>query len=664
MALQPQVTVQRNSMAITPPATMAIAKTPPSNNSSMTTVVPSKASASTTPHSNPSSTKAPAKMAIATVASPKKPGGTTVLVPEASASTAPHMSSCVTTEPTKIPGSTAASPKDTSATTALLSDANGSTAPRRNASASTEAAKITRATTVPEKNPSAPTALLPEGTLCMAPPVNLTASTALMQEAIPATAAPKTPIVTAALGKRSNRAAAQGVARCPFCGQGSRGGPEGRGQDEEVHMQHKRNFRTAGTQIHWRVRVVFVLGIIVIAALSSQSYFFFVNYPDGDVPARYPKTKVIPESYHVPFRKRKHDHNLPRILLYNRTGHSWRTRYPERSVACPNKYNYNYVCEVTTFERDFWSSDAVVVISDRLTNLHMPKMLYAFQFWVFWTKEARPPQDERVMGSDSSLLKLRSNLFTWTMAYRDDADIVLPYKTWRCGSPTDTPISSIVKQNHEILTIKPRKDAAWIVGSGEQYFFEKHMNAFGPVADQANFTSVNDTSMGGTISVRLFRDCGVKECLSRGACIRHIAENYNFIVVSLKPECFQSAYELIYDAFEYDVVPVVLAPPNSTLNVPDHSVITSADMREPGELAARLRDVISDPARYESYFAWKRNCSWTEPEKELCPLCHALWNAPEESVMPVRYVSEWWNRRSLREREDMHGIDSAFVPEY
>ncbi|XP_065284628.1 alpha-(1,3)-fucosyltransferase C-like [Dermacentor albipictus] len=251
-------------------------------------------------------------------------------------------------------------------------------------------------------------------------------------------------------------------------------------------------------------------------------------------------------------------------------------------------------------------------------------------------------------------------MFTWTMAYRDDADIVVPYKIWRCGSATDKPLAKTI----EPLTSGERKDAAWVLGSCEQYRFENQILALGTVDDPVGFRSVDaDTSTGDTVSIRLFPDCGANECSSRGECIQHIAHNYHFIIVSLKPECFQSAYELIYDAFEYSVVPVVLAPANFKLNVPDHSVVSSADFPEPGELAAHLRDLRSDRAMYESYFAWKQNCTLTPPENEMCPLCRVLWETPADHLNVHPGVIEWWERRLVCQRESLHGLDSAFVLE-
>lgn len=406
-----------------------------------------------------------------------------------------------------------------------------------------------------------------------------------------------------------------------------------------------------------------LLTAVLIAAVLPRSDIFCTKNPVGNaVMQAYPTTATPLPPYPLPWRKRKYGDRLPRMLLWNRTGVGrWWTA---GDAVCPIGSNRWVVCEVTEDQYELSSSDAVVFVADNLKYLNIPTLRTSFQPWVFWAKHPRPPQGARATRSDLLLRRFASDMFTWTMAYTDDADIVVPYKTWRCGSATDKPLAETIERPRDNLTSEKRKDAAWVVGSCEQYRFENQILSLGTVDDPAGCRSVNaETSTEGTVSIRLFPDCGANKCSSRSECIQHIAENYHFIVVSLKPECFQSAYELIYDAFEYSIIPVVLAPPNSNLNVPDHSVVSSADFREPGELAARLRDLLNDRAMYESYFDWKQNCSLTQPENELCPLCRLLWETPADHFNVHPGVNEWWERRLICQRESLHGLDSAFVSE-
>ncbi|KAH6947267.1 hypothetical protein HPB50_018052 [Hyalomma asiaticum] len=338
---------------------------------------------------------------------------------------------------------------------------------------------------------------------------------------------------------------------------------------------------------------------------------------------------------------------------------------------CPRGRNGWIVCEVTEDKHELAISDAVVFVADRLNYLDVPSLRTDFQRWVFWARYPHHTRDVRKcvhdsLGTgchDSLYQRFGANMFTWTMAYRDDADIVVPYKTWSCGPETKNSLSAILKQPLDNLTFENRKGAAWIVGSCEQYFFEKQILSLDKDGPFGCRQDIANASTNATVAIRLFPNCGGSECSSRGQCLRRIAENYNFIFVSLKPECFQSPYELIYDAFEHNIVPVVLAPPNSKLNVPEHSVVNSADFRERGELAAKLRDLLSDRTMYESYFAWKRNCSLTYVENELCPLCTALWERSMDHLNLHPNVYEWWDRRLVCQHESLHGLDTAFISE-
>ncbi|KAL3175097.1 hypothetical protein MRX96_040494 [Rhipicephalus microplus] len=377
-----------------------------------------------------------------------------------------------------------------------------------------------------------------------------------------------------------------------------------------------------------------------------------------------PTRTVLPVSFPQPWGMRKYDHPFPRILLWNQTGLGrwWKSGH----ARCPRGSNRWFICEVTEDQHELDISDAVVFIADRLKYLEEPPLRTSFQRWVFWAKTPHPPLERReclhgslAMGCDSSpFRRFGSNMFTWIMAYRDDADIVVPYKIWRCDSAADTTLTAGTKRRLGNLPIEKRKDAAWIVGSCEQYRFEKQIL---PINGGDDTYGCRSESIQGRVSIRLFLDCGVNECSSRGECVRHIAENYNFIIVSLQPECFQSAYELVYDAFEHNIVPVVLAPPNSTLAVPEHSVVSSADFRQPGELAAKLLELQNDRYMYESYFTWKQNCSFMYPENELCPLCMALSQTPTDRLSVHPNVYEWWERRLICQRESLHGLDTSFL---
>lgn len=391
--------------------------------------------------------------------------------------------------------------------------------------------------------------------------------------------------------------------------------------------------------------VAVVCVALVIAKSAPKEQASATTEPPTPPP---PKTSVL--EYWRPWRERKGDNGLPRILLWNRIEHA-KFKVVGYTV-CPKGRNETVVCDVTHDRFLLMISDAIVFDDQHLAHWGMPRQRKPFQQWVFWARRHVSADVDKPSSEDSLSLPLFAGKINWTMAFRDDADIVIPYKTWRCDSSTNASLAKSTK-----LTSEKRKDVAWIVGSCEQSRFDKEARPQPGEGDPVQ------SHWEDTVSIQLFPACGKKLCTSPRGCIPRIAENYNFIVVSLKPDCFQSAYELIYEAFQYSVVPVVLAPPNATLNVPENSVVSSSDLQKPGELAGRLRELLNDRALYESYFAWKENCSFTPSEDEMCPLCRAIRTTPADSVSLHPDIQGWWTKGLKCDNDFLYGLDRAFLPQ-
>ncbi|KAH6933757.1 hypothetical protein HPB50_018004 [Hyalomma asiaticum] len=344
--------------------------------------------------------------------------------------------------------------------------------------------------------------------------------------------------------------------------------------------------------------------VIAVASVYPLSLFFRSlsnTRSDAALPTHLKKAASM-----VPWRDRKRDDGFPRILIWNETAFS-----------------------------EWWKRG-------------MPQLRSDDQFWVFWATSGLLP--EGYFAHESHSLPFNASIFNWTMAYMDDADIALSYDTWRCH------FDGAAKEHSDTINPAKRKDVAWMVGDCELHRFSKFAHSH--LEKQA----LKGNSLAGTGSVRIIPACGKHHCSSPHECVADVAKNYNFLIVSLDPDCFQSPYELIYEAFQYTVVPVVLAPPNTTLNIPAHSVVLSSELRGPGDLAARLRDIRNDRALYESYFAWKRKCSWKPSESELCPLCRALWKTPAHYRHTHPDVRGWWARNSMCKKESvLHGLHMGFT---
>ncbi|KAL1484346.1 hypothetical protein MTO96_011366 [Rhipicephalus appendiculatus] len=348
---------------------------------------------------------------------------------------------------------------------------------------------------------------------------------------------------------------------------------------------------------------------------------------------------AIPTSAWLPWSQRFNDSRVPRILLWDPAGAppalERAASQPvthlrsSRALHCILGSGKELACEVTMQHRRVQESDALVFYGENITASLLPDFRNPGQMWVFWATTQFPPPL-----SHDDLLQIEG-LFNWTMGRRDDADVTVSYQTWRCGRSGRFDLNR-GKQNANTQKWKYRKDAAWIVGHCERKTFIKVSHSF-----MAHSVESHETK--GAIRVHSFPACGISHCGSRRECVRYIAQNYHFIIVSDIPECFQSASDLIYEAFEYNVVPVVLEAKPS-LALPRKSVISSSTMRHPGELAAYLRTLIDNPKLYNQYFAWKDKCAVAPGTVDgLCFLCGALHEKPlrgrrHDSVL------DWWKQ--------------------
>ncbi|KAL1484345.1 hypothetical protein MTO96_011365 [Rhipicephalus appendiculatus] len=389
------------------------------------------------------------------------------------------------------------------------------------------------------------------------------------------------------------------------------------------------------------------LSILVIAVFliypAAILYRHLVQvHLDVELPTEQLNTALV-----VPWRDRKQDSGHPRILVWKKTGLGQRVIHD--SAVCATDDEHSVKCDVTQDTHHLMTSDAVVFLAEQLEVIGLPQLRTAAQFWVFWASTRLTYRGDTV--NENAQFPYAAHSFNWTMAHRKEADIVLSYNTWRCVSANGT------KQPTDTTSREMKNDVAWIVGSCELRRLSSDIRARREKKELAR------NSLGGKVGMQLFQDCGEDQCSSPEKCIRHIASNYHFLLVSLKPDCFQSPYELIYAAFQYNVVPVVLAPPNTTLNVPAHSVVSTSDLQDVGELATRLRNLLHDRGLYEDYFAWKQNCSWSPSEDELCPLCRAIWKTPAFYRHSHPNVQEWWSSGSRCKDVPLYGLDNGFMIE-
>ncbi|KAH8027214.1 hypothetical protein HPB51_003656 [Rhipicephalus microplus] len=302
------------------------------------------------------------------------------------------------------------------------------------------------------------------------------------------------------------------------------------------------------------------------------------------------------------WRGRTRDNGMPRILL-------WHGTVTQSAGARSSFSNVTYCktfvgrsrllrCEVTDDRSVLESSDAVVFQAERVSPEDMPSRRPAFQNWVLWTRQHVSPvggpatswRDPRLAFATCRRTHPQLQpVFDWSMSRREDSDIRTSYSSWRCGAVDDTPgstkMADIARRNREVrhsLRFADRRDAAWITGKCDW-----HM-------------------------------CEMSDLLAEGL----EAETRKAM-----GEDNKTPYELVYDAFEFDLVPVLLASPRTALRVPPFSVVDSAQFFDLGDLASHLRMLATNLKAYERYFTWKEHCLHVTENLEdddVCPLCLVL----------------------------------------
>ncbi|KAL3205326.1 hypothetical protein MRX96_011222 [Rhipicephalus microplus] len=344
------------------------------------------------------------------------------------------------------------------------------------------------------------------------------------------------------------------------------------------------------------------------------------------------------------WRGRTRDNGMPRILLWHGTvtqpadarSSSSNVTYCQTSVGRSRLLR----CEVTDDRSWLESSDAVVFQAERVSPEDMPSRRPAFQNWVLWTRHHVSPvggpatswRDPRLAFATCRRTHPQLQpVFDWSMSRREDSDIRTSYSSWRCGAVDDTPgstkIADVARRNREVrhsLRFADRRDAAWITGKCDWHMCEmSDLLAEGLEAETRKAMGEGQQN----VSIHIIPNCGRSMCGSRRDCLRKIADHYRFVFLSTDNDCFHNPYELVYDAFEFDLVPVLLASPRTALRVPPFSVVDSAQFFDLGDLASHLRVLATNPKAYERYFAWKEHCLHVTENLEdddVCPLCLVL----------------------------------------
>ncbi|KAM4746016.1 alpha-(1,3)-fucosyltransferase 7 [Anableps anableps] len=272
-------------------------------------------------------------------------------------------------------------------------------------------------------------------------------------------------------------------------------------------------------------------------------------------------------------------------------------------------------CFLTDDTSTYPTADVVVFHHQELSNgasalpLHLPRS--EAQRWVWMSME--PP-------INNANVKNLNGVFNWTMSYRRDADIPIPY-----GETLPGPGMQVFQSASNRSCF-----ASWVVSKSNPNQIRvdvyQRLKKYIPIQVYGKWKNKplpNDRLLP-TIS----------NCLFYLSFENSEAKDY----ISEK---------LWRNAFQAGAIPVVLGPSRTTYEdvAPPHSFIHVADFKSVAELAAYLNHVAADKQAYEEYFKWHKTHrikTYTDWRERLCQICLKYPSLPTWKV--YQNLEGWVNR--------------------
>jgi hypothetical protein len=266
---------------------------------------------------------------------------------------------------------------------------------------------------------------------------------------------------------------------------------------------------------------------------------------------------------------------------------------PETFSACPRK------CLFTLDKSLFQLSDAVVyhgfpegrnliLRNQYMYPLPRPRQRRADQIWVYFMLEPPLPR---------SLYDLYDTLpdhhdFNWTMSYRRDSDILLPY-----GHFIPAEGGSDERELAELLRLdRVRERTSLIAGMISECGRESGRDTY--IAELQKYLPID-----------LYGKCGTLSCSRKENCYLKLARKYKFWLSFENSHCADYVSEKFYRPLKYGMVPVYFGHPDGPTSVraPQGSFIHTKDFKDPQALATYLLYLDRHPEEYLKYFEWRRH---------------------------------------------------------
>ncbi|GBO04944.1 Alpha-(1,3)-fucosyltransferase C [Araneus ventricosus] len=278
-------------------------------------------------------------------------------------------------------------------------------------------------------------------------------------------------------------------------------------------------------------------------------------------------------------------------------------------------------CEVT-FERSrLMESDAVLFHLRTLSMTDIPSSRTAHQKWVFFSLEA-PPY------SHFHGLAFMRDMFNWTMTYRRDSDIVIPY-----GKAVRTNKSAFNSNKLHSLWKEKSKMAVWMVSHCD--------------TDSKREEYVEELTH--HMDVATYGGCGVAVCPfnKTNDCLKKFSKQFFFYLAFENAICDDYITEKFYRTLNHGMIPVVFGGGDYSSVAPIGSYINAMDFSSPKELANYLYKVASNFSLFSEYFKWKIVGYEIEDLPNPCALCEKLHSRVFLLRSVYHDMQKWWIKNSF-----------------
>eukprot|EP00794_Sanderia_malayensis_P016765 gene16765-18459_t len=306
-------------------------------------------------------------------------------------------------------------------------------------------------------------------------------------------------------------------------------------------------------------------------------------------------------------------------------------------------------CEITYNNDRLAESDAVIFHArDMPSPEHLRQISAssrpAHQRWVYFISENPMNTPDRTP---------LNGLFNWTMTYKKESDIWIPYKKYEKLGPDD-PVPKDINYGAQKTAIfnQTLALALWVVSNcnAKRNDLVKKLQDFIPI------------DVGGGCGYMYKRN--VANCNSNGreGCMDRI-KKYKFYLSLENTFCDQYVTEKYwYNPLEHDSVPIVLGagPYDDPKVAIPGSFIDAQKFSSVKELGNYLIHLDKNDKEYNEYFAWKKKYrltkdvfGWPYPAIWSCEICEKLYRDREQKVYDK--LSDFWNY------EDCRGKDTKFL---